>query len=123
MRALFRKGTVTVMTTQRETVCRLLDCYGQALSERCRDVLEWYYADDLSLAEIAENCSITRQGVHDALRRGETELLALERALGFAEKTDKLLSIAERLSAGSEREKQIAAELVTVLAAAAEGGN
>ncbi len=109
------------MTPRREKICRLLDCYGPALSERCREVTEAYYEDDLSLAEIAENCGITRQGVHDALRRGEAELQALERALGFARKTDRLFALAETLSKGSEREKQIAAELVAVLTAETEG--
>ena len=64
------------MAQQRELLCKLLDIYGMALSSRCRDVLEYYYADDLSLAEISENMGITRQGVHDAIRRGEAELPA-----------------------------------------------
>ncbi len=109
------------MATRRDTLCRLLDCYGAALSDRCRDVLECYYADDLSLAEIAENCGITRQGVYDAIRRGESELFALEAALGFAEKTDRLLAVAEKLSACSQEEvRRLAAEISAVLTAESE---
>lgn len=103
------------MEKRRETLCRLLDCYGPALSERCRDVLEYYYADDLSLAEISENTGITRQGVHDALRRGEAELQSLEKALGFAAKTEKLLSLAEKIEALGEEGKAYASEIVGVL--------
>ena len=75
-----------------------------------------YYADDLSLAEIAENCGITRQGVHDALRRGETELTAWEEALGLLEKREKLFALIDRLS-GSEYagERTLAAELTEIL--------
>ena len=69
------------MAQQRELLCKLLDIYGMALSSRCRDVLEYYYADALSLAEISENMGITRQGVHDAIRRGEAELLAFSAKL------------------------------------------
>ncbi len=103
------------MDKKRETLCRLLDCYGPALRDRCRDVLEYYYADDLSLAEISENTGITRQGVHDALRRGEAELFSLENALGFAAKTEKLLSLAERLESLGEEGKAYATELTRLL--------
>ena len=103
------------MDQKREMLCRLLDCYGPALRDRCRDVLEYYYADDLSLAEISENTGITRQGVHDALRRGEAELLSLEKALGFAAKTERLLALAGRLESLGEAGKAYASELTRVL--------
>ena len=44
------------------TVSYLLDFYGDVLTDKQRDVMEQYYNDDLSLAEIAENFGITRQG-------------------------------------------------------------
>lgn len=104
------------MEERREQLCRLLDCYGEALSERCRDVLTSYYADDLSLAEIAENCGITRQGVHDALRRGESELTAWEAALGMLEKREKLFALIDRLSGSGRAEEQaLASELTEIL--------
>ena len=105
------------MEERRERLCRLLDCYGEALSERCRDVMTSYYADDLSLAEIAENCGITRQGVHDALRRGESELTAWENALGLLKKREKLFALIDRLS-GSQYagERALAVELAEILA-------
>ncbi|MEG0803649.1 MAG: DNA-binding protein, partial [Pygmaiobacter sp.] len=40
--------------------------------------------DDLSLAEIADNFGITRQGVRDAIKRGEAIILDLEGKVGFA---------------------------------------
>ena len=39
----------------------LLDFYGDMLTEKQRDFLGYYYNDDLSLSEIAENEGITRQ--------------------------------------------------------------
>ncbi|MCI6640506.1 MAG: YlxM family DNA-binding protein [Pygmaiobacter massiliensis] len=62
----------------------LLDFYGQVLTEKQRDVMEQYYNDDLSLAEIADNFGITRQGVRDAIKRGEAIILDLEEKVGFA---------------------------------------
>lgn len=62
----------------------LLDFYGDVLTQKQRDVMVQYYNDDYSLAEIAENFGITRQGVRDAIKRGEATLLELEEKIGFA---------------------------------------
>lgn len=62
----------------------LLDFYGDVLTERQRNVMEQYYNDDLSLAEIADNFGITRQGVRDSIKRGEGIILELEQKVGFA---------------------------------------
>ena len=62
----------------------LLDFYGDMLTDKQRDVVELYYNDDLSLAEIAENEGITRQGVRDSIKRAESQLLEMEERLGLA---------------------------------------
>ena len=62
----------------------LLDFYGKVLTDKQRDVMEQYYNDDLSLAEIADNFGISRQGVRDAIKRGEAPRLELEEKVGFA---------------------------------------
>ena len=64
----------------------LLDFYGDVLTERQREVMEQYYNDDLSLAEIADNFGITRQGVRDSIKRGEGIILELEEKVGFAKR-------------------------------------
>lgn len=43
----------------------LLDFYGAMLTEKQREAEEYYYNDDLSLSEIADNQGISRQGVRD----------------------------------------------------------
>ena len=48
----------------------LLDFYGPVLTDKQRVILTEYYNEDLSLAEIAENLGITRQGVRDAIKHG-----------------------------------------------------
>ncbi len=62
----------------------LLDFYKNTLGEKQRDILELYYNDDLSLAEISEIVGITRQGVRDSIKRGEKDLLELEEKLMLA---------------------------------------
>ena len=62
----------------------LLDFYGPVLTDKQRVILTEYYDEDLSLAEIAENLGITRQGVRDAIKHGEAALDELEQKLGNA---------------------------------------
>lgn len=64
----------------------LLDYYGGLLTDKQKDIMELYYYEDLSLSEIAENESITRQGVHDAIKRAEQYLDDYEQKLGFVKK-------------------------------------
>ncbi|MBR3845123.1 MAG: winged helix-turn-helix transcriptional regulator [Clostridia bacterium] len=64
----------------------LLDFYGDVLTERKKEVLDMYYNEDLSLAEIAEQIGISRQGVRELIKKAEDELLFLEEKLGLAKK-------------------------------------
>ncbi|MBQ7338785.1 MAG: DNA-binding protein [Clostridia bacterium] len=64
----------------------LLDFYGDVLSERKREVLDAYYNDDLSLAEIAQDLGISRQGVRELIKKAEAELFFYEEKLGLARK-------------------------------------
>ena len=80
---ILRKGVAAVVTKNLE-ISYLLDFYGDVLTEKQRDVMEQYYNDDLSLSEIADNFGITRQGVRDAIKRGEGTILELEDKVGFA---------------------------------------
>lgn len=68
----------------------LLDFYGNMLTEKQREVIEFYYNDDLSLSEIAENEGITRQGVRDAIKRAESQLTEMEERLGFVKRNAEL---------------------------------
>ena len=65
-------------------VSYLLDFYGEMLTDIQREVVSAYYNEDLSLAEIAEGRDITRQGVRDAIKRAEQQLLDMEAKLGLA---------------------------------------
>lgn len=68
----------------------LLDCYGDLLTEHQRNIMELYYCEDLSLAEIGQPLGITRQGVRALIKRSEAILLNYEDKLKFAERLAKM---------------------------------
>lgn len=57
----------------------LLDIYGELLTDKQKDILDLYYNNNLSLAEIAEEVSITRQAVRDSIVKGEKKLFRFRR--------------------------------------------
>jgi len=61
----------------------LFDFYGDILTEKQRDFFDLYHNNDYSLAEIAENVGITRQGVRDIVSRAEQILRNMEDKLGL----------------------------------------
>jgi len=76
-------------------VSLLCDYYGDLLTTKQKEAILLYYNEDLSLAEIAEQLSITRQGARDNICRGEEKLLAFEKVLGMADKSSKLQETAD----------------------------
>lgn len=88
-------------TIDRTASLILFDLYGALLTDRTRDVLDLYLSEDLSLAEIAENLHISRQGVHDTITRGlaslqeyETRLELMKRRSTTRQAIDKALQAA-----------------------------
>ena len=75
----------------------LLDFYGDVLNERRRAVMTMYYNEDLSLAEIADEIGISRQGVRDLIKKSEEELVLFEEKLGLAKKFARVKSCADEL--------------------------
>ena len=83
----------------------LLDFYGELIPERKRTVLTLYYDEDYSLAEVADEIGISRQGVRDIVKKTENELFFYEEKLGLAKKlllveqySDALCQLAEQHS-------------------------
>ena len=72
------------MKNQAYRMALLFDFYGDLLTDRQKEFYDLYYNEDLSLAEIAQDRDITRQGVRDAIKRAEALLFEMEECLGFA---------------------------------------
>ncbi|MBQ8320758.1 MAG: DNA-binding protein [Clostridia bacterium] len=96
-------------------IAYLLDFYGDALDDHIGSVMRAYYNDDLSLAEIAADEGISRQGVRHLIKKGEEQLFFFEEKFGLAKRHGeltqacKLLSeIADTLEAKPDCEKEAA---------------
>jgi predicted DNA-binding protein YlxM (UPF0122 family) len=90
----------------------LLDFYGDVLTERKKDALDSYYNNDMSLSEIADEMSISRQGVRHIIKKGEEYLFFLESKLGLASHyselqlaIDKLNRVRESIASGVNLEE------------------
>lgn len=64
----------------------LYDFYGELLTERQQQVYESVVLEDYSLSEVAEELGISRQGVHDMIRRCNHALEEYEEKLHLVEK-------------------------------------
>lgn len=85
----------------------LYDFYGQLLTDKQKQVMELYHEENLSLAEIAVEFGISRQGVHDTLKKAEKALLEYENKLGLVRKFAKTQAVINQIdSVVDEIEKQ-----------------
>ena len=69
----------------------LFEFYGPLLTEHRREVMRLYCEEDLSLAEIAAEIGITRQGVHDAVSKSQAQLEGYEQKLGLIARYQRLM--------------------------------
>lgn len=70
----------------------LFDFYGELLPNRQKKIVIDYYEENLSLSEIAENESISRNAVYDALKKAEDALMNYENTLHLYEKRKNYLN-------------------------------
>lgn len=87
----------------------LLDFYRNLLTDKQRDIMSRHYEEDMSLAEIAEEFGISRQAVHDIIKRSEKALFDYENELGlvdrFLKQKQELLKIKGLLSKYTDNEE------------------
>ncbi len=79
------------------SISMLYDFYGEMLTEKQQEVVELYYNEDLSLAEIAAHSGITRQGVRDSIKRAEQQLRQSEELLGLVERFGEIKDTIENI--------------------------
>lgn len=87
----------------------LYDFYGELLTEHQRSIYEDAVCNDMSLGEIAQEHGISRQGVHDLLKRCdkillnyENKLRLVERFENAKEKVGQILKLTEEDPAGEK---------------------
>jgi predicted DNA-binding protein YlxM (UPF0122 family) len=67
-------------------ITMLFDFYGELLTEKQKLILDLFYNEDCSLGEIGAEMGISRQAVHDAIKRSEQSLVTYEEKLGLVKK-------------------------------------
>ncbi len=75
----------------------LYDFYGELLTEHQRRIYEAAFFENYSLSEIAEDAGISRQGVHDLLRRCDKQLRGYEAKLHLVDRFTRVRSDIERI--------------------------
>ena len=103
----------------------LLDFYGPLLTQRQQELLHLYCDEDLSLAEIAEQEAISRQGVHDTVHKAQKQLEEYEEKLGllarYRRMTQGLARCGELLAGAQEEDAVKARALIDELIRDEEG--
>ena len=107
----------------------LYDFYGELLTSHQKEIYEQFVLEDLSLSEIAEDAGISRQGVHDLIKRCnktlegyEEKLHLVEKFLSVKAKVHQIHALLEKEDAENIREiqlikdiRQISAEIIEEL--------
>ena len=73
----------------------LFDIYESLLNDREKEIFSSYYEDDLSLSEIADNLSVTRNAVHKTIKTVEEKLQNYEDKLHIYDKKENIIKLIE----------------------------
>ena len=100
----------------------LFDYYGELLTNRQRMCFDLRHNQDLSLAEIALELNVSRQGVHDNLSRAEALLLNIEEKTGCVRRglqcrkaAHKIMQVAGKLAEYEDQNvSNLAKEIITL---------
>lgn len=84
----------------------LYDYYGELLTSKQKTCFDLYYNQDFSLAEIAEQCGISRQGVHDSIARAEASLLSMEEKTGCVARSLRLQRVLQTIDGCTDALKE-----------------
>lgn len=81
----------------RDYIVMLYDFYGELFNERQREYFEEYYFNNLSLAEIGEKLSVSRNAIHKVIQGVEEKLKFYEEKLGLYRKNKIIYGIMDRV--------------------------
>ena len=100
----------------------LLDYYGELLTEKQKAIMTLYYNDDLSLSEIAEINSTSRQAIYDLIKRCynqlenyEEKLKLMKNDLVIANKKNDIILLLNELESKDTTYKEIILQIKNIL--------
>ncbi len=95
----------------------LYDFYGELLTSHQKKVYEDAIVNDLSLSEIADEQGISRQGVHDIIKRCDKALAEYEEKLHLVEKFTRIKNMIRQIDqlTDDERIRQLSNEIIEEL--------
>ncbi|HDI0340153.1 TPA: putative DNA-binding protein [Listeria innocua] len=77
----------------------LFDFYQELLTTKQKSYVSFYYLDDYSLGEIAEEFEVSRQAIYDNIKRTEESLEKYEEKLGMLRKYQQREKLFNQLEA------------------------
>ncbi|MGI6608162.1 MAG: YlxM family DNA-binding protein [Erysipelotrichaceae bacterium] len=80
-----------------EYINELMPFYQSLLTDRQNEILQYYYFEDLSITEIANLLGISRNGVHDTLKKSIGLIKKYEEKLGLCESYKRRIKLFKRL--------------------------
>lgn len=83
----------------------LYDFYGELLTDHQKSVYEDFVLNDFSLSEIAQEQGISRQGVHDLIRRCDRLLMGYEEKLRLLERFQKIKGKIEQINQLAQKQE------------------
>ena len=89
---------------KKEYYSSLYDLYSSLLTEKQRSYFEDYYFNDLSLFEIADNNSVSRNAIHDQLQKVRNILDDYESKLGLLKKEKEMNLILDQYANSNNSE-------------------
>ena len=96
-----------------EYINELLPFYEELLTDRQREIVQYYYYEDLSLSEISEILKISRNAVYDTLKKVEKSLEEYESKLRLSADYQQRMALYQKLKNSTDAEvNKIADELI-----------
>lgn len=94
----------------------LYNIYGKMLTEKQKVLIDLYYNNDLSLREIAEDQSISPQGVRDAIKSAEAALYEYEDKIGLMKLENEIMSKVNKIADGIKKlsNEQLESEILEI---------
>lgn len=83
----------------------LYDFYGELLTKRQRQIYEDAVFQDMSLSELAQEHGISRQAIHDLIRRCDRQLKDYETKLKLLERFSRMKKLVEEIEGRSSQEE------------------